>query len=67
MILILLGLTVCNFEVESQPCNKHVSLEPNFMDTGRRKSYGQTNEPHDRCAALLRVWVRVLWSELAKQ
>ena len=58
-----------NLEVEGKPSNKHVSLQSHLVDTGRRKSDGETNEAHDGSAGDLLVGVRigVLRSELTQQ
>ena len=57
------------FEIKGKPCDEHVSLQSDFMDAGRRKSDGKTNEAHDGCAGAFLVGVRVgvLRPELTQQ
>ena len=64
-----LCLTMSNLEIEGKPGDEHVSFQPHFMDTGRRKSDGKANEAHDGGAGDLLVGVRigVLRPELTQQ
>ena len=44
----LLGFAVSYFEVKSESGDKHVTFQPDFMDTRRRQGNSQTNKAHHR-------------------